>query len=258
MKLLKNRPLKKFTTFKIGGPAKLLVVPESPEELRAFLKKNRKPIFVLGGGSNVLFSDKGFDGVVVSTAKMKKLSGNIAEAGVPLARLKIPELAGIPGTIGGAVKGNAGAFGVSIGDFVEYVKCFDKKGKSFKLKPKFSYRKSNIKGIIYEVGLRINPKSGPADRFLKERKEKQPWGTPSAGSIFKNPPNDSAGRLIEACGLKGQRIGGAQVSNQHANFIVNTGSATASDVKKLIKKIQKAVKSKFGIKLETEVVSVLS
>ncbi|NQU17378.1 MAG: UDP-N-acetylmuramate dehydrogenase [Candidatus Saganbacteria bacterium] len=285
MKRHQNELLSKHTSFKIGGPARVLLIPETIDELREFLKNNKDPFFILGLGSNVLFSDKGFSGTVIKTSELNSviIEKNMvyAQAGVALSELiKITSargfsglevLAGVPGALGGAVKGNAGAYGSSIGKLVEFVNVFTSpavggasKGISKTLNKKeleFSYRGSNIKGVIYEVGLKLRRKSTALikkdiKKYLRLRQEKHPLGIPSAGSIFINPPGTTAGKLIEAAGLKGFRIGGAEVSNKHANFIVNRGSARSSDVLRLIKKIQNKVKDQLSVTLKPEIIII--
>lgn len=276
MKKLHDEPLKKHTTFRIGGPAENFIVPENIEELRGVILKSNGKFIVLGMGSNMIFPDKKIKAAIINTSKINHCivdgTSVTAGAGLPLSKLlKITAekglsglefLAGIPGTVGGAVKGNAGAWRQSIGQIVEFVKVFTNKGVSRKCPFSFSYRKSNIKGVIYEVGLKLKKKKPSLvkksiKKYLAERRKRQPSG-PSAGSVFINPVaagenKYTAGQLIEMAGLKGLRIGEAMVSKKHANFIVNMGKATSSDVKKLIKKIQKTVKKKFGIVLEAEI-----
>jgi UDP-N-acetylmuramate dehydrogenase len=257
------------------------------------------PFFILGGGSNVLFSDNGFNGLVIKLQNTQYEIRNtkiVAEAGVPLQKLVLESvkkglsglenLAGIPGTLGGAIWGNAGAFGREIGDLVEEVKILqiaNGKLQIVNLKKedcKFGYRESIFKKknwIILEATLKL--KKGKKKeieekikKILRLRKEKQPLEFPSAGSVFKNVPIKKvpkkirekfkekikdgflpAGVLIDAVGLKGFQIGGAKISEKHANFIVNVGEAKASDVKELIEKIKKGVKKKFKIQLEEEI-----
>jgi UDP-N-acetylmuramate dehydrogenase len=303
LKIREKVLLKDYTTFKIGGPARYFFVAKNKEDLKnaiLWAKKKRLPFFILGVGSNVLFSDKGFNGLVIKLQNTQYEIRNtkvVAEAGVPLQKLVLEtakkgvsgleNLAGIPGTLGGAIWGNAGAFGREIGDLVEEVKILQiANGKlqivNFKKEDcKFGYRESIFKRkenwIILEATLRL--KKGKKKEieekikeFLRLRKEKQPLEFPSAGSVFKNVPIEKvpkeirekfkekikngflpAGVLIEAVGLKGFQIGGAKISEKHANFIVNVGKAKASDVKELIEKIKKEVKKKFKIQLEEEI-----
>ena len=304
LKIKEKIPLKEYTTFKIGGPARYFFVAKNKEDLKnaiLWAKKKKLPFFILGAGSNVLFSDKGFNGLVIKLQNTQYEIRNtkvIAEAGVPLQKvvLKLAKkelsglenLAGIPGTLGGAIWGNAGAFGREIGDVVKEVEILRINGlmswRIEKLKNKdckFGYRDSIFKRkknwIILEATLRLKRgKRKEIEEKIKEilklRKEKQPLEFPSAGSVFKNVPIEKvpkrirekfkekikngflpAGVLIEAAGLKGFQIGGAKISEKHANFIVNVGKAKASDVKELIEKIKKEVKKKFKIQLEEEI-----
>jgi UDP-N-acetylmuramate dehydrogenase len=303
LKIREKVLLKDYTTFKIGGPARYFFVAKNKEDWKnaiLWAKKKRLPFFILGGGSNVLFSDKGFNGLVIKMQNTQYKIRNtkiVAEAGVPLQKLVLEaakkglsgleNLAGIPGTLGGAIWGNAGAFGREIGDLVEEVKILQiANGKlqivNFKKEDcKFGYRESIFKRkenwIILEAILRLKKgKKKEIEEKIKEilrlRKEKQPLEFPSAGSVFKNVPIEKvskrirekfrekikdgflpAGVLIEAAGLKGFQIGGAKISEKHANFIVNVGKAKASDVKELIEKIKKEVKKKFKIQLEEEI-----
>lgn len=240
----KNILLAPYTTFKIGGKAKYFYEAKNREDLIKAIKwaKAAKglPYFILGGGSNILISDKGFDGLVI------KLS--IGNAGVLLSKLVDESIkagltglewaVGIPGTVGGAVKGNASAFGVSMSDIVKSVKRYKDIILSVELELKKGNRKKSQK-LIQE--------------YLEYRKKSQPMEFPSAGCIFKNPEGDFAGRLIDQCGLKGTKIGKAMISKKHGNFIVNQGNAKAADVKKLIDLCKKKVKQKFGIELEEEI-----
>jgi UDP-N-acetylmuramate dehydrogenase len=296
-------PLKEYTTFKIGGSARYFFVAKSKEDLKNAIfwaKKKKLPLFILGGGSNVLFSDNGFKGLVIKLQNTQYEIRNtkiVAEAGVPLQKLVLEtakrglsgleNLAGIPGTLGGAIWGNAGAFGREIGDLVEEVKVLDVGSSRLKVKKlrnkgcKFGYRDSIFKRkknlIILEATLRL--KRGKRKEieekikeFLKLRKEKQPLEFPSAGSVFKNVPIEKvskkirekfkekikdgflpAGVLIDYAGLRGFQIGGAKISEKHANFIVNVENARAKDVVKLIELIKKEVKRKFNIEIEEEI-----
>jgi UDP-N-acetylmuramate dehydrogenase len=303
LKIKEKIPLKEYTTFKIGGPARYFFVAKSKEDLKnaiLWAKKKKLPFFILGGGSNVLFSDNGFDGLVIKLQNTQYEIRNtkiVAEAGVPLQKLVLElarrglsgleNLAGIPGTLGGAIWGNAGAFGREIGNLVEEVKVLDVGSSKLEVKKlknkgcKFGYRGSVFKRrknwIILEATLKLKKgKKKEIEEKIKEilklRKEKQPLEFPSAGSVFKNVSIEKvpkeirekfkekikngflpAGVLIEAAGLKGFQIGGAKISEKHANFIVNVGNAKASDVKELIEKIKKEVKKKFKIQLEEEI-----
>jgi UDP-N-acetylmuramate dehydrogenase len=303
LKIKEKIPLKEYTTFKIGGPARYFFVAENKEDLKnaiLWAKKKKLPFFILGGGSNILFSDNGFNGLVIKLQNAQYEIRNtkiIAEAGVPLQKLVLESakkglsglenLAGIPGTVGGAIWGNAGAFGREIGNLVEKVKVLDVGSSKLEVKRlknkdcKFGYRDSIFKRkknlIILEATLKL--KRGKRKEIeekimeiLRLRKEKQPLEFPSAGSVFKNVPIEKVskrirekfkekikdgflptGVLIDAAGLKGFQIGGAKISEKHANFILNVGNAKASDVKELMEKIKKEVKKKFKIQLEEEI-----
>ena len=273
--------LKGKTTFAIGGKAEIFAQPQDLGNLKSLVvmaKKRKVPIFILGAGSNILVSDKGVKGIVLklNSPDFKKVSfkGNRAWAGsgVALPRLiqearqsslsGLEFLAGIPGSVGGALIMNAGAWGKSIGDLIEEVQVMDYNGKIRTLKRsgiKFSYRASNLdKYIILGAAFRlskINKKniSRNLKNFLAKRRLTQDNTLPSAGCIFKNPASNSAGRLIDACGLKGRRAGGAVISERHANFILNKNNASSSDVLSLMDLARKEVKRKFNITLKPEI-----
>ena len=250
---------------------------EELQKIYRFALNNKIPFLILGGGSNVLIGDKGFAGIVA------RLTGDFCEhkfrnetvyagAGDRIAALVndctekglsgLEGLAGIPGTIGGALISNAGTSLGWIEDAVKDVEVLSASGKVRRLsreKIKFFYRSSNLEGKIV-VGAVFHLKKAPKNdivnkitELMRRRQETQPTGTWNAGSVFKNPPEDSAGRLIEACGLKGLAFGGAEVSGKHANFIINNGSAKASDVRALIAAVHTKVKEKFGIELDLEI-----
>ena len=271
MKLQENIPLKKYATLKIGGPAKYFFVAKTKLSLVKAIKwakKKNLPFFILGAGSNVLFSDKGYQGLVIKfqNPRLSQLVNNGLEWAI-----------GIPGTMAGAVWGNAGAFGKSMKDVVKTVEVFDIKDEKIKtLNNKdcqFGYRdsifKKNPNLIILSAEIKQKKNRNPPPlklrrarikEYLVYRKRTQPFYFPSAGSVFKNPAPEqssvrgrSAGELIEQCGLKGKQIGGAQISDLHANFIVNLGSACAQDVLSLVKLIKKTVYEKFKVKLEEEI-----
>lgn len=272
--------MKNHTTLRIGGPAQYFAEVSSREEIRNLIKtanENRIPFMAIGAGSNVLIGDKGFEGIVfklIGQLADCSFSGNELEAGggayLPVLVNKCSEkglagidsLAGIPGTIGGALVSNAGTRSGCIGDITEYVLVMDEKGNETGLKKKdlkFSYRASNLEGKIV-LNARFSLKKEQKNDILKrisesliKRSAAQPLDAWSVGSIFKNPEGDSAGRLIEAAGMKGMRFGGALVSEKHANFIVNTGSATASDMRNLIASVRRSVSEKFGKNLELEI-----
>lgn len=278
-----NEPMSAHTSFKIGGPADLFITPGSTDALArllALLNRHEVPTFILGNGTNLLVSDKGIRGAViyigpglnhVSLIGREKIS---CGAGLPLSRLcrfalseslsSLEFAFGIPGSAGGAAYMNAGAYGGEMKDVLTKVIHLDKQGNMGSLEADeldLGYRHSayHHNGCVI-VGLELQLNLGKHDEilakmehYMSRRKEKQPLDYPSAGSIFKRPPGHYAGTLIEQCGLKGFSIGGAQVSQKHAGFIVNTGNATCSDVKKLIEHIKSVVLSKTNIELECEV-----
>jgi len=273
-----DEPLGRYTTFRIGGPADLFYETETEAELVKAVKLSRElevPFFILGGGSNVLISDEGFRGIVIKNkvSNIKFQEGKIvAGSGTPLARL-VEEAAnhslsglefcvGIPGTIGGAVVGNAGVKDKAIGELIEKIKVFNERGEIEYINQddcQFKYRTSRFQkesGVILEVVLQLEKNEGKDIRvemlrFLETRKD-QPK-EPSAGSIFKNPSRQSAGELIEQVGLKGESEGQAQVSEEHANWIVNLGGARCQDVLELLSLAKSKVRMKFGIELEEEI-----
>lgn len=277
-----DEPMKKHSSFRVGGTVDILVTPRSIFQLRKilkFCKKENIPIFIMGNGSNLIVSDKGIRGVVVKifdNLSEYSIEGNTMSvySGALLSKISKVALkneltglefaAGIPGTLGGAVAMNAGAYGGEMKDIVVKTKYMDLDGETKVLdgeEHEFGYRTSYIlKNSCIVLKSVLQLKRGKKqeikalmDDLNKKRKEKQPLEMPSAGSVFKRPEGYFAGKLIEDCKLKGYRIGGAQVSEKHCGFIVNTGDATASDIQKLIKHIQKTVKTAHGIELQTEV-----
>lgn len=275
--ILVNEPLRNHTTFKVGGPADILVTPTSKEELIECLKLN-VPKFVMGNGSNLIVKDKGIRGLVIKTTKVNNitLDGNIieAEVGAYLGQISIfarensltgfEFASGIPGTVGGGVSMNAGAYGGEMKDVVIETTYCDLEGNIYTLnneEHEFGKRKSFFTGkdfVVLSTKIKLNEgnKEEIANKMeeLKiSRNTKQPITMPSAGSIFKRPEGYFAGKLIEDSGLKGYTIGGAQVSTLHAGFIVNIGDATAKDILDLIKYIQEIVIKNYGVELETEV-----
>jgi len=276
-------PLKDHTYFKIGGPAKFFIEPQDPNDLKLLLslvKRYNFPIFVIGRGSNLLISDKGINGVVLrlNAPWFNKLSykDNYLEAGsgALLSRVVLfakghglsgaEFLAGIPGTVGGALAMNAGIAqdNRSIAELVESVTVMDYRGNRKILNKKdirFGYRTSSLsKYIILSALIKLNRKNkeqinDKIKAYLKYRKLTQDLSKPSAGCIFRNPTGNSAGRLIDLCGLKGKRIGGAGVSLKHANFILNLENAAARDVLQLTDLIKKEVRKKFNIDLKPEI-----
>ena len=270
--------LKKYSTFKIGGPAKFFAEPKSIADIREllmFCKKNKEKFFILGNGSNILFSDNGYDGLVMKMGKnlaSGKSLHDVIQTAANNGLGGMEKLDGIPGTLGGAIYMNAGAHGQQISDCIKSVVSVTNYGGIITRtneECKFSYRSSIFKmfdEIIVSaefdfVSMSKEIINKNRKEVLAWRREKQPLKYPNAGSVFKNPTSNlpltdshlSAGYLIDSCGLKGCRVGDAQVSELHANFIVNRGSATAADVKALMNKIIQEVKKKHGIVLEPEI-----
>ena len=276
-------PLKKHTSFKIGGPADYFVSVNNIEELQkviAAAKENKIDFFLLGNGSNILVSDKGFRGVVINLDgefNEAKVEGNTIKAGAGITLSQLAGIAmkasltglefasGIPGTLGGALFMNAGAYGGEMSQVVTDVSLLDlSEGKVISLSGEemhFGYRHSILKEKEYiALGCEMNLASGDSEtigNYMRElaqkRKEKQPLEFPSAGSTFKRPEGYFAGKLIEDAGLGGFSVGGAQVSEKHKGFVINKGDATAADVKSLIEHVIKTVKEKDGVTLEPEV-----
>ena len=282
MEILHNEPMKNHTTFKIGGAADIFVTPQNMDELIQIVKDcrtNGTPCFILGNGSNLLVSDNGVRGVVISMkalCEIKLLNNNriYAQAGAmmpdvskfahahSLCGLEFAE--GIPGSIGGGVAMNAGAYGGEMKDVFHVAKLIDKNGQLIDINldsMNFEYRKSAVQThghIVCGVTMQLVP--GDKDEiaalmadYRARRRDKQPLSMPSAGSTFKRPPGHFAGKLIMDAGLRGFSIGGARVSEKHCGFVVNTGNATAADVLNLIQHVQSVVMEKFGVRLDTEV-----
>ena len=275
--------LSSHTSFGLGGTADLWVEPESVEMLSLVLKEARAhnvPITLLGGGTNILFPDDGYRGIILSTLGLIRFSAEeevvTALAGVPLSRIislslriglaGLAELTGIPGSVGGAVRGNAGAYGSSIGTVLDEINVCDSAGISRWIKRSecgFDYRYCDIPHDHVITGIRCVLKYGDpvkiqkiAREILHDRLKKQPLGERSAGSIFKNPPGESAGRILDDEGLKGFRVGGARISERHANWIIVDETATARDVVELIDTARRKVYEDRRILLETELVIV--
>jgi len=279
--VLANEPLSKWTTWRVGGPAQYLVFPSSVEKVVGVIKiakKNNVPVIVLGNGSNVLVKDSGIKGIVINTAKLERISvqGTIisAEAGNTMPQLAkyamqnsltgLEFSVGIPASFGGAILMNAGAWGKSLGDVIKEVKIVNMEGEVKVLSREqmnFNYRESSFKkGAQVIVGGNLKLAQGDAVKIKnlmtfhqQNRIEKQPLRLPNAGSVFKNPEGYAAGYLIESVGLKGFNMGGAKISDKHANFIVNTGSATAEDILNLMDKAVHCVENFYGIHLEPEI-----
>jgi UDP-N-acetylmuramate dehydrogenase len=279
-KLLENEPLARYTTWRIGGPARYLALPADSEDVVRALELAHDrglPWVVIGLGSNLLVKDGGFPGVVIRMGKgldrfeMKGATA-IVGAGMPtpiLARrtaeagfVGVERFVGIPGTVGGGIFMNAGCHGAEFAEIVTEVTVMDPKGKVKQLSRKqisFKYRASNIEGVVLEAKLGLGEES-PAKlkelqaKLFRWRKAGTPFDQPCCGSTFTNPSGSTktAGMLIDECGLKGYTVGGAQVSTLHANYIINKGTATASDVLKVIEHVRKTVAKKTGITLELE------
>lgn len=282
-RLLFHEPMSKYTTFRVGGEAECMIVVETKDELAqiiSYLGRLEQDYFVLGNGSNLLVGDKGYRGVIV---KMGKRMGGIrveqnhiaVGASAPLSLVAtvakekglsgLEFAAGIPGTVGGAIVMNAGAYGGEMKQIVQMVRVMDKEGQILTLDNdtmEFGYRTSIIKDrpfIVLGAVLKLTPGNeeeigAKMEELMKQRKSKQPLEYPSAGSTFKRPEGYYAGKLIMDAGLRGYRIGGAQVSEKHCGFVINAGGATAADIKEVIEEIQERVRDRFHVRLEPEVV----
>ncbi len=285
----RNEPLSRHTSFAIGGPADVMAYPLDRDDLLALLREIKAkgvPFFVLGGGTNLLVRDGGFRGVVVNLKNLRTIAlereyrsigGSfavvLAEAGVSLPKLLaftaeegltgLEFAAGIPGTVGGAVCMNAGTAAGEIGDVVDTVTLISMEGRLVtkgREEMGFGYRTSSIPEGHLVLDMRVSLRRGEKDKIqarirdlMDARKKNQPLGLPNAGSMFKNPQEESAGKLIDAAKLKGRRIGDAQVSDKHANFIVNLGKAKASDVLSLMDIVKQTVLDVHGVRLEPEI-----
>ena len=282
LELREEEPMRNHTTFRIGGPARLMALPKSGEEAAAAVRlaaaEGVAPFF-LGNGSNLLVADGGFDGFILKTTGLeqtREVNRRLrAECGIPLARLAMAALGrgltglefahGIPGTLGGAVMMNAGAYGGEMVQVLTSVTYLDEAGTRHTLPAGacgLSYRHSLFCGhpewLILEAEMALPQGEGEQIRgrmeeLARKRREKQPLEWPSAGSTFKRPEGYFAAALIEACGLKGVGIGGAQVSEKHAGFVINRGNATADDVRRLMALVQETVLRETGVALEPEV-----
>ena len=280
--LRKGEPMRRYTTFRVGGPAALMAFPATEEEVRTVLQEASalgiRPFF-LGNGSNLLVSDRGYSGLMI------KLSGDldscrrqdnrlIAGGGILLSRLASAALengltglefaSGIPGTLGGGICMNAGAYGGELCQVVTAVRVMDGQGNAEDLPREacdFGYRHSAFldgQRLVLNAVLELTPEDPQAIRQQMEelgrrRREKQPLEYPSAGSTFKRPPGHFAAALIDQCGLKGLTVGGAQVSEKHAGFVINRGGATCADIRTLMEQVQHEVLRQTGVTLEPEV-----
>jgi UDP-N-acetylmuramate dehydrogenase len=276
--------LREYTTIGIGGPADRLVFPRSAGQVREVVVaegRSGRPVQVLGAGSNLLVADRGVPATVLCTkkhlSKVVFLSNGsvVVEAGAMLPRLAvlcalsglsgIEPLSGIPGTVGGALSMNAGAYGQSIGELVEWVEVVDAEGEIHKVEARairFGYREAEypVQGIVVRAGFRFGAGTREAvfermRQFNERRRASQPWGERTFGSAFRNPPEGEgkARELLERAGMKGEREGDACFSEKHANFLVNRGRATAADVRRLLSRGQSAVRVSCGVLLLPEV-----
>ena len=297
MQILENEPMSKHTSFKVGGPARYFAKVESIEDLKAafaLAREKELPYFILGNGTNLLVSDKGYDGVVITLAgKFSEIQdlgngafkvgaatplGRFARSAMKLGFAGIHKLAGIPGTLGGAIYMNAGAYGQEIGSCCTTVTTIDAEG-NLRERPAnecgFGYRQSAFQSARETIvtatfqlpaaaaeGKTVADLEAELAECMAKRKASQPLNMPNAGSTFKRlnvgaadtPQQIAPGYYIEQAGLKGYRIGGAEVSTLHANFIVNAGGATAADIKQLSEYVQQKVAEKFGIELKREII----
>ena len=279
-KLIKNAPMKEFTSFRIGGPADLLLLPQNRDELILGLDTARElgiPYVIMGNGSNMLVSDKGIEGLVIRIGPdfsgieydgciQKVLAGTLlclaANDSLDNGLMGMEWGTGIPGTVGGAVAMNAGAYGGEIKQILTKVECITD-GEIKHIIPvdgDMSYRYSRFSApdtVVISAEFSLLPDDGSAKErargYCESRRTKQPLNYPSVGSTFKRPAGHYAGALIEQAGLKGLKVGGAEVSTLHAGFVINTGGATCEDVCTLMKKVQNQVYERFGVKLEPEV-----
>ena len=278
--LRRDEPMSRHASWRAGGNADLFFVPASVEDLQAFLGEldTGVPIFWLGVGSNLLVRDGGLRGVVISATgilrNLERIDAYLVRAGsgVPCTQLARQCIrwglgpseffAGIPGTVGGALTMNAGAHGGETWERVDSVRTIDRAGEIHLRSPaEYSVSYRSVTGPSNEWFLEATFRFEPGvtasmdamKQMLERRKATQPLGLPSCGSVFRNPPGDHAARLIEAAGLKGYRIGGAEVSPKHANFIINTGDATATDIEELIEHVRQTVIEQHGVELKHEV-----
>ena len=278
----KDEPMRGHTTFRIGGPADYFICPDTEEKLRQvleFCRKKEIPWFILGNGSNLLVSDRGYRGAVIQIYKnfqnieaqgeTLKVQAGALLSGIAARALQeglagMEFASGIPGTLGGAVVMNAGAYGGEMKDVLEEAFLLDREGRMLTLKTgelEMGYRTSRVKkeGMIV-LGATLKLRRGDRESIrgrmeeLKEQRcSKQPLEYPSAGSTFKRPEGYFAGKLIMDAGLRGFTVGGAQISEKHCGFVINKGGATAEDVRTLIQRVQKKVWEKFQVKLEQEI-----
>ncbi len=282
-RIIFHEPMSKHTTFRVGGEAECLITIQSEEELGKlipYLNQIEQDYFILGNGSNLLVGDKGYRGIVLKfgeqmeqiqvegtriTAKAGALLAQAAAVAKENSLTGLEFAAGIPGSIGGGVVMNAGAYDGEMKMVVESVRGMDSEGQILTLDNdtmEFGYRTSAIKYrpiVVLEVALQLSQGeksqiAGRMEELAQLRKSKQPLEYPSAGSTFKRPEGYYAGKLIMDAGMRGYRIGGAQVSDKHCGFVINTGKATAADIREVIEEVQERVKERFHVSLEPEVV----
>lgn len=281
--MIEDEPMYKHTTYKVGGPARIYLKVKDVDSLIKTIKycgKHRVKYLVIGRGSNLLFSDREYEGLIISLNECFneiKVNGStmIAQAGVPMISLSYQAakiglsgfefMGGIPGSIGGGIYMNAGAYKYDLASVVKTITLLNEKHEVVTFNNEqmdFSYRHSicqdNRKLIVLEVTFELTAKSpdeikAVLDKRKERRMSSQPWNMPSAGSVFRNPQDKPAWQYIDECGLRGYEIGGAQVSPKHSNFIVNNGYASAKDIYDLIMLVQEKVNEKFGVKLRREV-----
>lgn len=281
--MIEDEPMYKHTTYKVGGPARIYLKVKDVDSLIKTIKycgKHRVKYLVIGRGSNLLFSDREYEGLIISLNECFneiKVNGStmIAQVGVPMISLSYQAakiglsgfefMGGIPGSIGGGIYMNAGAYKYDLASVVKTVTLLNEKHEVVTFNNEqmdFSYRHSicqdNRKLIVLEVTFELTAKSpdeikAVLDKRKERRMSSQPWNMPSAGSVFRNPQDKPAWQYIDECGLRGYEIGGAQVSPKHSNFIVNNGYASAKDIYDLIMLVQEKVNEKFGVKLRREV-----
>ncbi|UGB32070.1 UDP-N-acetylmuramate dehydrogenase [Metabacillus sp. B2-18] len=277
-------PIKKYTFTKLGGEADILITPSTHEQIQLIYKKakeNKVPITIIGNGTNLIVKDSGIEGLVISLKKLNEVKVKdrviTAQAGaniIDVSRMALNEklsglefACGIPGTVGGALCMNAGAYGGQISDVLKKALVLTESGELLVLEKEallLGYRKSIVSQNNYVVLQaefelqygQYDQIKGKMDENTRLREQKQPLEYPSCGSVFKRPPGYYAGKLIQDSGLQGLRIGGAEVSRKHAGFIVNVDHATAKDYVELIQVIKKTVKEKYGVDLETEVIVI--
>lgn len=276
--IFENEPMSKHTTFRAGGNADFYVTPRTEEQIVALMRELKNiPHMFMGNGSNLLFTDKGYEGVVVQTGSKFsdiRVEGNniTAQSGALLSKIANVALenglggfefaSGIPGSLGGAVAMNAGAYGREMKDVVALSTCVGESGNVLEIENhEFSYRHSiftDKKLLVLRTVISLEPKDkneikAEMAELNKRRRDKQPLEYPSAGSTFKRPEGYFAGKLIEDTGLKGYRIGGAMVSEKHAGFVINYDNATATDILNLMEHVKSEVYMRFGVELEPEV-----